>query len=209
MNVIQYQHPAAAYVADHGGALGHRRGDLAPGASEAVVSEHAIELHDSRSLEQLARSPVVAHGSLERSDVSAEIVWALPVMHRRPSSSALAAAVRRETELDSATLLVEREARRITESALALVVIFDGAQRSAWTPRGYALTPEVIRLVSLVASAGERAISAHTIVEPFGPAPSRAVLVLRRDGRSYRDGDYAAVHSLVEAVAPSLEPLIP
>lgn len=130
-------------------------------------------------------------------------------MHRRPSSSALAAALRRETELDSATLLIEREARRITESALALVVVFDWTTRSAWTPRGYALTPQVIELVAMVASVGKRAISAHTIVEPFGLAPAKAVLVLRRDGRCYRDGEYAAIQSLVEAVAPSLEPLIP
>jgi hypothetical protein len=141
--------------------------------------------------------------------VDAEIVWALPLLAPRPSSSALVGALRRETELDSATLMIEREARRLTESALALVVMFEWTQRIAWTPRGYALTPEVVNLIADVAGSGRRAISNHTIVEPIGGAPTRAVLVMRRDGKAYSDHDYETIRVLAKSVSEAVDRLIP
>jgi hypothetical protein len=119
----------------------------------------------------------------------------------------LAAALARETALANAVPMIEREAQRLTGATMAVCVFIGWVHRVAWTVHGHALSHEVIELVAKVAGSGHRAVSSHTIVEPIGRAPARAVLVVRRDD-GFRAPDVVVLGTLAATVAPTIDRLV-
>jgi hypothetical protein len=106
----------------------------------------------------------------------------------------------RELSLQHATKLVEREARRLTGSSLALCVFFDWTQRRAWTMQGHELNDVVNEIIAEVAGSGHAATSAHVIIEPIGRVPTRTVLLTRRDDVAYSHQDYVGIAALARSI---------
>ncbi|HEX7840032.1 MAG TPA: hypothetical protein VF469_21295, partial [Kofleriaceae bacterium] len=111
-----------------------------------------------------------------------------------------------QADLPAAMRVLHHGLARLTDSSDAMCVFFDAALCSAWAlPDGKtpcAIDDQVQQLVAQVAGTGRRAVLGRALVEPVGPAPARAVLVLRRPptGAAYGDLDIATVAAIAAAV---------
>ena len=129
----------------------------------------------------------------------------------RPTMRDLAAAAREinlETSFERAAVRIEREALRLTGAAEVLCVAFDWAHRRAWTARGVITTSNVVELVADVAGRGRRTVIGSALVEPIGPAPSPAVLALRRRSGVFTPEDMGAIAGLISGVSQTLQRLL-
>jgi biotin carboxyl carrier protein len=106
----------------------------------------------------------------------------LPALEREVFQ--LARRIALQADLPAAMRVLHDGLSRLTDSPDAMCVLFDAALCSAWAvpiadaPRG--LDDQVQQLAARVAGSGRRAVLGHALVEPVGPAPARAVLMLRR-----------------------------
>jgi hypothetical protein len=123
--------------------------------------------------------------------------------------SAAARAVAAEPSLRAAVATLQREACRLTRSRDATVVTFDWTRRTAWTLDGSLVSGEVRALVARVAGGGQRELSGHSLIEPIGGAPARAVLALRRAaGDRFDMNDVALVAAFAGSVAATINRLL-
>ncbi|MEO7734713.1 MAG: hypothetical protein ABIY55_27395 [Kofleriaceae bacterium] len=123
--------------------------------------------------------------------------------------SAATRAVAAEPVLRRAVAALQREACRLTRSREATVVTFDWAKRTAWTLDGSLMSGEVRALVTRVAGGGQREVSGHSLIEPIGSAPARAVLALRRGpDERFDEDDVALVAALAGSVAATINRLL-
>ena len=123
--------------------------------------------------------------------------------------SAATRAVAAEPVLRGAVAALQREACRLTRSREATVVTFDWDKRTAWTLDGSLMSGEVRALVTRVAGGGQREVSGHSLIEPIGGAPARAVLALRcGPGDRFRDDDVALIAALAGSVAATINRLL-
>ncbi|HEU4732817.1 MAG TPA: hypothetical protein VFT22_33205 [Kofleriaceae bacterium] len=122
--------------------------------------------------------------------------------------SAATRAVAAETELRPAMAALQREARGLTRSQRATVVIIDWARQSAWTLEGSLALGELRVIVTRVASSGLRELFDHALVAPVGNAPARAVLALWRPSTYFEADDVALVEALTGGVAATLSRLL-
>ncbi len=132
-------------------------------------------------------------------------------MAARPTLRDLANAAREigaETTFEGAARLIEREALRLTGAAEAQCVAFDWVHRRAWSWRGEITTATVIELVADVAGRGRRTSIGSALVEPIGPAPSGAVIALRRRSGTFSPTDLGALAGLVAGITQTVERLL-
>jgi hypothetical protein len=123
--------------------------------------------------------------------------------------SAATRAVVAEPQLRPAVDALQREACRLTGAWEATVIALDRARGTLWTRDDSAMSDEIHRLVTHVATTGQRAAIGHAVLEPIGGAPACAVLVLRRRaGERFAANDLALVGALVGGVAATLRRLI-
>jgi hypothetical protein len=122
--------------------------------------------------------------------------------------SAAVRAVAAEPLLRPAVAALQREACRLTRATEATLVMAD-RERGMWTLDGAVISDEMRELVAWVAGRGKREVFGHTLVEPIGGAPSRAVLVLRRPAYDrFTSEDVALVSALTGGVAATLHRLL-
>jgi len=118
----------------------------------------------------------------------------------------LARRIALQADLPAATLVLQHGLSRLTGSPDAMCVLFDPALGSAWAlPDGNApraIDDRALQLVAQVAGTGQRAMLGRALVEPVGPAPARAVLVVRRppNGAAYGAFEIAAIAAIAAAV---------
>lgn len=123
--------------------------------------------------------------------------------------SAATRAVAAEDRLAPAIAVLEREARRLTRSSDATVVMFERDTGAVWTLDGTVISEEVYELVSRVAHGGQREVYGHAMLEPVGAAPARAVLVLRRASAArFEREELTLVAALVGGVAATVNRLL-
>jgi len=123
--------------------------------------------------------------------------------------SAALRAVAAETQLWPAIAVLEREARALTRSHDATVILYDWTRRAGWTLDGSVISDEVRALVERVAWHGRCEVFGHALVEPIGGAPARAVLMLRREAEDrFSPEDLALVSALLGGVAATVNRLI-
>jgi hypothetical protein len=129
-----------------------------------------------------------------------------------PSMLELSAAVRAvaaEPRLKSAIAVLQREARALTRSHDATVVIYDWVHRDAWTLDGSVMSREFDEIVARVAGRGQRELFGHVLVEPIGSAPACSVLALRRAVTDpFAPDDIALVAALVGGIAATVNRLL-
>ena len=89
-----------------------------------------------------------------------------------------------QADLPAAARALQQGMSQLTESPDAMCVLFDPALCSAWAvPDGGAprkLDDRAQQLIAQVAVSGQRVLLGRALIEPVGPAPARAVLVVRR-----------------------------
>lgn len=123
--------------------------------------------------------------------------------------SAAMRAVAAESQLWPAIAVLEREARSLTRSYDATVIVYDWSRRAGWTLDGSVISDEVRELVERVAWYGRCEVFGHSLVEPIGAAPARAVLFLRRDADDqFSPDDIALVSALLGGIAATVNRLI-
>lgn len=120
--------------------------------------------------------PVIARGS------ALALLGEMPALEREVFQ--LARRIALQPDLLAAMRVLHHGLSRLTDSPDVMCVLFDAALCTAWVvPHGdapRALDDQVHQLVARVAGSGQRAVLDHVLVEPVGPAPARAVLLLRR-----------------------------
>ena len=106
----------------------------------------------------------------------------MPVLEREVFQ--LARRIALQADLPAAMRVLHHGLSRLTDSSDVMCVFFDVALWSAWVlPDGRAgrgLDDQVQQLVAQVAGSGRRAVLGHALIEPVGPAPARAVFLVRR-----------------------------
>lgn len=143
-------------------------------------------------------APVLAEGSAPAS------LGATPLVEREVFQ--LARRIALQSDLSGAMRVLHHGLSRLTDSPDALCVFFDPALCSTWSVPDdnapCALDDCVQQLVAQVAGSGQRVVLGHALVEPVGPAPARAVLVLRRPlaGAAYGSLEIATVAAIATAV---------
>ncbi len=129
-----------------------------------------------------------------------------------PSMTALtdlAKAIASESSFERAAARLQQEACKLARAAEALCVVFDWPRRAAWTITGPIANESVKELVAEVAGSGHRSIIGNALLEPIGPAPSRAVLALRKPtGATFSVSDIAMISTLALGLASSIDRLI-
>ena len=149
------------------------------------------------------QEPTVVLGSLAQSATPA-LLGKLPVVEREVFQ--LARRIALQSDLPAAMRVLRHGLSRLTDSPDATCVFFDAALCSAWVVpddsgrRG--LDDQVQQLVARVASSGRRAVLGHALIEPVGPAPARAVFVIRRPPTrpGYDELEIATVAAIAAAV---------
>jgi len=122
--------------------------------------------------------------------------------------SAVARAVADESALAPAVRTLEREVCRMLDAADAMFVMFDWARRTARTLH-HDVSPQLADLVAEVAGSGGKLAIKHVLVMPIGPAPARAVLVVRRaPGTQFERQDVQLASALVGSVARTLDRML-
>jgi hypothetical protein len=86
-----------------------------------------------------------------------------------------------------------------------LCIVVDYARGGAWSVYGTVESPALYELVIDVASSGQRQTIGTTVVEPIGPLPARAVLVVRRQATSYTTAELHALSTVARTAAEELE----
>jgi hypothetical protein len=161
---------------------------------------------DARRTPSPLTEPTSPAPAVRRSEGSGPFASPLPSMLEL---SAATRAVAAEPVLRGAIAALQREACRLTRSREATVVTFDWDKRTAWTLDGSLMSGEVRALVTRVAGGGRREVSGHSLIEPIGGAPARAVLALRRSpGDRFREHDVALVAALAGSVAATINRLL-
>jgi hypothetical protein len=123
--------------------------------------------------------------------------------------SAATRAVAAETELWAAVAVLQREARALTRSCDATVVVYDWAKRTAWTLDGAAIAGELGERAAGVATRAQREVLGPVLIEPIGWAPARAVLTVRRFATDrFAPEDVALVAALVGGITATLHRLL-
>jgi hypothetical protein len=123
--------------------------------------------------------------------------------------TALARAIANESSFERAAKRLQIEACKLTRAAEALCVVFDWPRRAAWTIQGPIGNEQVKELVAQVAGSGHRSIIGNALLEPIGPAPSRAVLALRKPtGATFSHQEIAMISTLALGLAASIDRLI-
>ena len=119
-----------------------------------------------------------------------------------------------QADLPAAMRVLHRGLSRLTDSPDVMCVWFDAALGSAWwvPDRGApcVLDGQVNHLVAWVAGSGQRVVLDHTLAEPIGPAPARAVLLVRRPPTSamYGDLEIATVAAIAAALVGLVGPFV-
>jgi hypothetical protein len=102
-----------------------------------------------------------------------------------------------QPDFPAAIRAIHRAAIALTQSHNALCVLFAGGVAAAAPDGGPSrrLDAEVRSLVETTARAGRRTLLGRIAVEPIGPAPSRAVLIVHRPPTSpaYSPGELATL----------------
>jgi membrane fusion protein (multidrug efflux system) len=143
-------------------------------------------------------APVFAEGSAPAS------LGLTPLIEREVFQ--LARRIALQADLPAAMRVLHHGLSRLTGSPEAMCVFFDPALCSTWAmPDGNApraLDDGVQQLVAQVAGSGRRAVLGHTLVEPVGPSPTLAVLMIRRPpaGAAYGSLEIATVAAIATAV---------
>jgi hypothetical protein len=123
--------------------------------------------------------------------------------------TSLAKAIANESSFERAAVRLQHEACRLARAAEALCVVFDWPRRAAWTVQGPIANESVKELVAQVAGSGHRSIIGNALLEPIGPAPSRAVLALRKaTGATFSVSEIAMISTLALGLATSIDRLI-
>ena len=123
--------------------------------------------------------------------------------------SALATMIASESSFERAAIRLQRDACRLARAAEALCVVFDWPRRAARTVQGPIANESVKELVAQVAGSGHRSIIGNALLEPIGPAPSRAVLALRKPtGATFSAQEIAMISTLALGLATSIDRLI-
>jgi hypothetical protein len=121
----------------------------------------------------------------------------------------LARAIASEQSFEHAALRLQNEARRLVRVSEVLCVAFDWPRRAAWTLAGPIANVQVKELIAEVAGSGHRSIINSALLEPIGPAPSRAVLALRKPtGATFSVQEIAMVSTLALGLASSIDRLL-
>jgi hypothetical protein len=122
----------------------------------------------------------------------------------------LARRIALQADLPAAMRVLHHGLSRLADSPDVMCVFFDTALHSAWAvpDRGApcVLDAQVHQLVTWVARSGQRVVLGHALVEPIGPAPARAVLLLRRPPTSAMYGELEI--ATVAAIAAALVGLV-
>ena len=122
--------------------------------------------------------------------------------------TALASALSTETSLAAAAARVQRDASQIFHVRDALLFWIDWPHRMAWTLGGR-VNHDVEELVIDVAGSGKRGFLSGAIIEPLGPAPTRAVLALRKpSGLAFVASELTVIGTLASCIAPAMDRLI-
>ena len=128
----------------------------------------------------------------------------MPVLEREVFQ--LARRIALQADLPAAMRVLHHGLSRLTDSPDVTCVLFDAALCSAWVvPDGSGrrgIDDQVQQLVARVAGSGRRAVLGHALIEPVGPAPARAVFLIRRPPTStvYGDLEIATVAAIAAAV---------
>lgn len=121
----------------------------------------------------------------------------------------LAKDIANESSFERAAVRLQREACRLVRAAEAVCVVFDWPRRAAWTVQGPIANESVKELVAQVAGSGHRSIIGNALLEPIGPAPSRAVLALRKPtAATFSVQEVAMISTLAMGLATSIDRLI-
>jgi biotin carboxyl carrier protein len=168
------------------------RSDL-PGPSLARGSDRALSQAPAPH-----PTPVLAEGSAPAS------LGLAPPLEREVFQ--LARRIAMQADLPAAMRVLYHGLSQLTGSPDAMCVFFDPALCATWAvPDGNApraLDDRVQQLVAEVAGSGRRAVLGHALIEPVGPAPARAVLVIRRPpaAEAYGSSEIATVAAIAAAV---------
>jgi hypothetical protein len=150
----------------------------------------------------LRPAPELAQGS------ALAMLGKMPALEREVFQ--LARRIALQADLPAAMRVLHHGLSQLTDSPDVMCVFFDAALGSAWAvPDGRAprvLDDQVHQLVAWVAGSGQRMVLGHALVEPIGPAPARAVLLLRRPRTSAMYGDLEI--ATVAAIAAALVGLV-
>lgn len=131
--------------------------------------------------------------------------------------SAATRAVAAEPLLRPALAALQREARALTRSIDAAVVVFDpsarpsggGSDRVARTIDGPITSTAFRDIVTRVAHRGRAEVFDHALVQPVGATPACAVIALWRPaGAPFEPYDVALVAALAGSVAATLQRLL-
>ncbi len=107
--------------------------------------------------------------------------------------------------IESALELVQRQAKRVMRATEALCIVVDYARGAAWSVYGTVESAALYELVLDVASSGRRQTIGTTVVEPIGPLPARAVLVVRRQATMYSTAELFALGTVARLAADELD----
>lgn len=148
------------------------------------------------------------------SDWTTSVIVSAPEPAPAPSKwlpANLAAIVRevlQATTLHAAVTAFEHELTRALNVTDVLCVWMDWPRRIGWSVRGR-VSARLQELAPEVAGSGRRVILDNAIVEPIGPAPSRAVLVLKGPSdHLFHPQTLRHLPRIATRIAPTLERLL-
>lgn len=110
------------------------------------------------------------------------------------------------TSLTAAVETLERDLCRLMQLSDARCLWIDWAHRTVWSTHGLA-TDETRELISEVAGTGRRELANHTLLQPVGARPARAVFALRRSS-AFELTELTMISTLAFGLAPALDRLI-
>ena len=103
---------------------------------------------------------------------------------------------------------LQKDACRILHLRDALCFWIDWPHRIAWTIAGR-VNHDLEEAVIEAAGTGKRSHLAGAVIEPVGPIPARAVLVLRKpQGIAFSPQELIVISTLATSIAPALDRLI-
>ena len=115
----------------------------------------------------------------------------------------LARRVAMQADLATAVHVLRQGLSRLTDSPEAMCVFYDPTESEAGAEAPASVLDQAHKLVGHVATTGERLLLPNAIIEALGPAPAKAVLVLRRvaPAPAYGPQEVAVVSQLAAGVA--------
>ena len=125
-----------------------------------------------------------------------------------PALTAIVGRFERATTLHTALIPLQYALTIELEVPDVLVVWMDWPRRIAWSCAGR-VSPRLQELTPHVAGGGRRAVLENAILEPIGPAPARAVLILRGKGeRLFQPLPLRMLPRIAAGIAPALDRLL-